>query len=76
LLRLPGYPVRAEQPVGAGDAFSAGLCAALAHGQPMAQALAMANACGALAASRGGILSTLPCMAEVQTLLDGKTATG
>jgi sugar/nucleoside kinase (ribokinase family) len=42
----------------------------------MAQALAMANACGALAASRGGILSTLPCMAEVQTLLDGKTATG
>jgi ribokinase len=76
LLRLPGYLVRAEQPVGAGDAFSAGLCAALAHGQPMAQALTMANACGALAASRGGILSTLPCMAEVQTLLDGKTATG
>lgn len=74
--RLPGHPVPAMQPVGAGDAFSAGLCTALAHGQPMAQALALGNACGALAASRGGILTTLPCMAEAQTLLNGKTSSG
>lgn len=76
VLRLPGHPVQAVQPVGAGDAFSAGLCAALARGQSMAQALAIANACGALAASRGGILTTLPCMAEVRMLMSGKTTAG
>lgn len=70
VLRVPGIPVQVEQPVGAGDAFSAGLCALLAQGQPMAQALTFANACGALAASRSGILTSLPQPQEVRAFLN------
>lgn len=67
--RLPGHAVTERQPIGAGDAFSAGLCAGLAEGWPMPQALAWANACGALAASRDGILHSLPYRDEVHALL-------
>ena len=66
--RLPGHAVTARQPIGAGDAFSAGLCAALAQGRTMDHALRAANACGALAASRKGILDALPWRDEVRSL--------
>ncbi|THT97469.1 hypothetical protein E9531_15950 [Lampropedia puyangensis] len=69
VLRLHGHTVQAIQPIGAGDAFSAGLCACLAQNLSMAQALAIANACGALAASRKGILTSLPHKTEVNTFL-------
>ncbi len=68
-LRVPGHAVVALQAIGAGDAFSAGLCAALTEGLPMPQALALANACGALAASREGILTTLPARDEARALV-------
>ena len=68
-LRVPGHAVVARQAIGAGDAFSAGLCAALTEGLPMPQALALANACGALAASREGILTTLPARDEAHALV-------
>ena len=67
--RVPGNALACSQPVGAGDAFSAGLCAALVAGAPMGLALRTANACGALAASREGILTALPFQHEVQALL-------
>lgn len=63
-----GRRVNASQPIGAGDAFAAGLCAALALGKPMAQALRAANACGALAASCNGILDALPHQGAVDAL--------
>lgn len=56
----PGFAVDAVDTVGCGDAFSSALCVALAHGQPMAQALRQANACGALLASQAGVLNALP----------------
>lgn len=59
-LNLPGHAVAAVQPIGAGDAFSAGLCAALAKGAAMEHALQHANACGAYAASHPGLLASLP----------------
>jgi ribokinase len=67
--QLPGHSVVAVQPIGAGDAFSAGLCTALAHGHPLAQALEVANACGARAASQEGILAALPQREAVASLL-------
>ena len=67
--RAAGHRIEQPQPIGAGDAFSAGLCSALAAGGSMAGALRLANACGALAAGRGGILTALPRQAEVQGLL-------
>ena len=69
VLRVPGHAVTAQQPIGAGDAFSAGLCAALMEGRPMADVLRTANACGALAAGRDGIVEALPRRDEVMALL-------
>lgn len=68
-LRLPAHRLQAVQPIGAGDAFSAGLCTALAGGLDMAEALRRANACGGLAASRPGILQALPSAADLAALL-------
>src|SRR5439155_2222612 len=49
-----GFPVQAIDTVGAGDAFTAGLSAALAAGRALEPAVRMGNACGALAATRPG----------------------
>lgn len=56
----PGFAVDAVDTVGCGDAFSSALCVALAHGQPMAQALHQANACGAMVATQTGVINALP----------------
>ncbi len=45
---------------GAGDAFGCGLVWALMRGEPLHQALAVGNACGAHIAAREGILAHLP----------------
>ncbi|MHB1499825.1 MAG: PfkB family carbohydrate kinase, partial [Candidatus Dormibacteria bacterium] len=55
--------------VAAGDAFCAGLVAALAAGEPRDTALARATAAGALAATVAGATSSLPTKAAVDKLL-------
>jgi fructokinase len=50
----PGYKVEAIDTVGAGDAFLAGLVAALSEGKSYPDALAFACATGALVASKAG----------------------
>lgn len=69
-LHRPARPVDAPHAIGAGDAFSAGLCHALLRGLPMPRALELANACGALAVSRPGIVAALPRRDEVHALLN------
>lgn len=64
-----GYPVEVVDTTGAGDAFAAGLGVALAEGLPVNQALAFANACGALACTRFGAQTSLPHRAEVEAFL-------
>lgn len=59
-LQAPALPVSAIDTVGAGDAFSAGLCAALAEGASLREALELGNACGAHVAARVGVLEALP----------------
>ncbi|MFN2470516.1 MAG: PfkB family carbohydrate kinase [Gaiellaceae bacterium] len=54
---LPGAPVDAY---GAGDCFAAGLTFALAHGEPLEEALALAARCGAGALSGPGVHVTAP----------------
>lgn len=61
--RVPVFPVRAVDPTGAGDAFTAALVAKLiAKGwrSPDADDVAFAMAAGALATSQHGALSALP----------------
>lgn len=65
----PAFPAVPLKTLGAGDAFSAGLCWALARGESMAAALRAGNACAALSIARPGILDSLPRQEEVAALL-------
>ena len=59
------FAVQAIDTVGAGDAFNAGLCVALAEGRPLIEAVRFASAAGALAATHVGAAQAMPQRAEV-----------
>ncbi len=62
-----GYPVRVQDAVGAGDAFSAALLHGLALDQPLAGTGDFANRVGALVASKSGAIPAWT-LAEAQAL--------
>jgi 2-dehydro-3-deoxygluconokinase len=73
-VRAPALgPVAVADPVGAGDAFSAGFIAATLDGAPAAEALRAGNACGASAVASIGDLTGLPTRVELDRLLAGRT---
>ena len=55
----PGYPIDVVDTTGAGDAFAAGFLAARVEGADDQRALAVANACGALASKAPGARTSL-----------------
>jgi len=58
---VPGFPVeRVVDPVGAGDAFAAGLIAGLLEGKSLEEAVLLANACGAAATTVPGDIEGMP----------------
>lgn len=67
---LPAYRVEAVDETAAGDAFIGFLMASLLAGEPMAQALRMGSAAGALAATQAGAASSIPTLARVRALVD------
>ncbi|KQV48203.1 hypothetical protein ASC95_19820 [Pelomonas sp. Root1217] len=67
--RVPARVVKAVDTVGAGDTLVGALITALAEGQPIANALAFAQAAAALAVSRAGVQDAMPRRAEVEQLL-------
>ena len=67
-LLIPPFKVSAINTVGAGDAFNAGLCVALAEGQSIADAARFASATAALACTREGAAQAMPRRAEVNAL--------
>jgi ribokinase len=73
-LHVPPFAVDAVDTVGAGDAFNAGLAAALAEGAPLAAAVRLAAAAGALATTRHGAALAMPRRAEVDALLAAHTS--
>jgi len=68
-VRRPGLAVAAIDPIGAGDAFSAGFISARLDGANLERSLDVANACGASAVSALGDQSGLPNRAELERLL-------
>lgn len=68
-LHVPPRAVQAVDTVGAGDAFNAGLCVALAEGATLAQAARFASSAAALATTRRGAAVAMPTRAEVDRLL-------
>ena len=63
------FKVQAINTVGAGDAFNAGLCVALAEGQPLKDAARFASAAAALATTREGAAQAMPRRTEVTALM-------
>ncbi len=53
-LQVPGFPVASPSPVGAGDAFSAGVCHGILGKWPIPKIAEFANKLGALTASQPG----------------------
>ena len=68
-LALPAFPVRAADPVGAGDAFCAGFIAARLDGLDVGTALGWGVACGAAVVALDGDLDGLPTRPELERLL-------
>ena len=66
---LAGFPIDAVDTTGAGDAFSAGMLHGLTHSWPLGMTGTIANALGALAASRWGAGEALPNLKEVSDFL-------
>lgn len=67
LIRVPAARLeRVIDPVGAGDAFAAGLLSGLLRGFSIADALWLANRCGALAMTAPGDMESLPRRAELE----------
>ena len=57
---VPGFPVEALDPTGAGDAFTAGIAWGLARRWPWPRTALLANALGALATTAIGAQDALP----------------
>lgn len=70
---VPAVPVeRVVDPVGAGDAFAAGVIAGWLEGKDLYEAVRLGNACGALATTVPGDIEGIPDRAEVERLLAAK----
>jgi ribokinase len=68
-LSMPGWRLAVADTIGAGDTFNGALAAALARGQPLAQAMQRANAAAALSVTGQGAIGGMPTAAAVDALL-------
>ena len=69
-LTSPGFPARQVDPIGAGDAFAAGLLAATLWGLDAPERLRTANAMGAFCVQNLGDYEGLPSRRELTSFLD------
>lgn len=69
VIHQSAWPIVATDATGAGDAFSAGLAAALQQKLELDQALKLACACGAWVAGKQGVLQALPTLSEVSLFM-------
>lgn len=69
---VPAYRVHTIDTTAAGDAFNGALACALAEGLPLREAVAFANAAGALATTKRGAQESLPSREEINRLWKGR----
>lgn len=68
-IHVPGYPVQAVDTVAAGDSFNGALAVQLVRGKTVTEAVAFANAVGALTVGRPGAIASIPTLEEVSQFL-------
>jgi sulfofructose kinase len=73
VIREESFQVKVVDSTGAGDAFHGGFAFALARDYPLRKAARFASAVAALKCRRPGGRAGLPSLAEVQTLLSGRS---
>jgi 5-dehydro-2-deoxygluconokinase len=66
---VPAVEIEVLNGLGAGDAFGGGLCHGLLAGWELARTLRVANAAGAIVASRLACADAMPTLAEIERLL-------
>jgi 5-dehydro-2-deoxygluconokinase len=66
---VPAVTLPVLNGLGAGDAFGGALCHGLLAGWPLARTLALANAAGAIVASRLACADAMPTLAEIESLV-------
>jgi 5-dehydro-2-deoxygluconokinase len=66
---VPAVEVPVLNGLGAGDAFGGALCHGLLAGWPLARTLGVANAAGAIVASRLAAADAMPTLGEIEALL-------
>ena len=70
-IESPSFKVDAVDPTGAGDCFDAGFVVGLLEGLPLAEVGQLANACGALGATKKGPMEGAMMRAEVEAKIKG-----
>lgn len=69
-LRVRGVKVKAVDATGAGDAFCAGLVKSLIEGEPLEEAVRVANYAAALSITRVGAQEALPTLNELREFME------
>ncbi|MBZ9864794.1 sugar kinase [Mesorhizobium sp. CA15] len=69
LVAMPGFAVDEVDPTGAGDCFGAAFVSFWLRGAAPAEALRIANACGALAVTRKGPMEGIHRLADVEAFI-------
>jgi ribokinase len=69
---IPAFKVNAIDTICCGDAFASGFCVQYLH-KSLLETLTFASACGAIVASKSGMLGTLPNLNQVQEFLKTHT---
>jgi 5-dehydro-2-deoxygluconokinase len=69
VVHVPGYPVKVQNILGAGDAFGAGFLYGFVRGWDLYKAARLGNACGGIVASRHGCSVSMPSYDEVMAFV-------
>lgn len=73
--KIPPYPCKPVEPIGAGDGFNAGFLAGILQGKDVITAGKMGAICGALATQTPGDVEGYPDEDQMRTALSGGTIT-
>ena len=68
-IEVPGFPVKVENILGAGDAFASGFLYGFVNGWDWYKAARLGNACGAILVTKHGCANFMPTFEEVMTFI-------